>query len=87
MIKAFLSYSSAQKKFVRELANELGNDSCIFDEITFESGMPILSEIIKSLNDTDIFVLLLSDSSLNSAWVKKEIMLARDLIEEVSISL
>jgi len=82
MIKAFLSHSSVQKEYTRELANELGNDSCIFDERTFESGMPILSEIIKSLNNTDVFVLLLSDESLDSDWVKQEIMLARDLVEE-----
>lgn len=82
MIKAFLSHSSKQKEFTRELANELGLDSCIFDERTFESGMPIMSEIISSLNDTDIFILLISDAALESEWVQKEVMLARDLIEE-----
>ena len=82
MIKAFLSHSSKQQEFTRELANELGYDSCIFDERTFESGMPIMSEIISSLNNTDLFILLLSDEALDSEWVQKEIMLARELIED-----
>ena len=42
MIKAFISHSSAQKSFVRELEQAIGLDSCIVDERTFESGKLII---------------------------------------------
>lgn len=71
MVKAFLSHSSAQKAFVRKLAEEIGFDSCIIDEKTFESGNLILDEIITAIDKSGIFILLLSNEALNSDWVKK----------------
>lgn len=81
MIKAFISHSSAQKDFARELVKELGRDICVFDEYSFEAGTRTMDEIIRTLNDCHIFILLLSEEALASDWVKKEIMLSRDLIE------
>ena len=42
MIKAFISYSRAQKNFASELVELLGRDYCIFDCYDFECKRPIL---------------------------------------------
>lgn len=68
MNRAFLSHSCKQKDLVRQIASNLGKGQCVFDEFEFESGMPILDEILKGLNDTDLFVLFISDDSLNSEF-------------------
>lgn len=78
MRKAFLSHSSADKDFVRPIAKALG-DCCVFDEMTFEAGMPILDEIMKGMDSSDLFVLFLSENALNSPWVKKEISQAEKM--------
>lgn len=86
MIKAFISHSSAQKSFVRELEQAIGLDSCIVDERTFESGKLIIDEIIKSINKCDIFVFLISKEALASDWVKNELSNIRDLIDNGAFS-
>ena len=80
MNKAFLSHSSAQKDFVRKVADLLTPSRCVFDEYTFETGEKILDEIIRSLNRTDLFVLFISNEALNSAWVQREIINADYLV-------
>lgn len=82
MIKAFLSHSSAQKPFVRKLAEEIGFDSCILDERTFESGKLILDEILTAIGSSGIFIFLISDEALKSNWVINEIAHVRELIDE-----
>lgn len=86
MIKTFISHSSAQKKFVRELEQAIGLDSCIVDERTFESGKLIIDEIVKSINKCDIFVFLISKEALASDWVKNELSNIRDLIDDGTFS-
>ena len=74
MIKCFLSHSSRDKdSYVRLVANKLGQDKCVYDEYTFEPGMKALDEILKGLDKSKLFVLFLSDSALESKWVKQEI--------------
>ena len=83
MAKAFLSHSSKDKGLVRSIAKYLGMQNCIIDELSFEPGEKTLDEIFSSLNASDIFVLFISDSSLNSTWVQDEIGYAwRNLSEE-----
>lgn len=80
MIKAFLSHSSADKDtFVRPIAQAFHRDEIVFDELTFESGEQTLDEISKGLQNSALFVLFISDSSLNSKWVKKEIFESKKL--------
>ena len=86
MIKAFISHSSAQKSFVRELEKAIGLDNCIVDERTFESGKLIIDEITKSINKCDIFVFLISKEALASDWVKYELSNIRDLIDDSTFS-
>ena len=74
-MKAFLSHSSRDKEpYVRIVANKLGPENCHYDEWTFEAGLKTLDEIQKGLDTTDLFVLFLSDTSLNSEWVQQEIV-------------
>lgn len=81
MNRAFLSHSSKQKGLVERVAQNLGKAQCVFDKYEFESGLPILDEIIKGLNSTELFVLFLSDEALNSDWVQKEILIAKDNLD------
>ena len=60
MDKIFLSHSSKDKKYVRPIFDYFGGDRCIFDEMTFEIGMPTLEEIFKGIAETDIFVFFIS---------------------------
>lgn len=81
MNRAFLSHSSKQKNIVKRVAENLGKAQCVFDEYEFESGLPILEEIIKGLNSTELFVVFLSEDALNSEWVQKEILIAKDKLD------
>lgn len=80
MAKAFLSHSSKDKDIVRKVANQLGNKNCVLDEISFDPGRKTLAQIFNELDSSDIFVLFISNESLESKWVKKEIRRAKDNI-------
>lgn len=86
MSKVFLSHSSNDKeKYVRKVAQNLvdsiGIDNVVYDEMTFEKGMMPLEEINKGLDKTDLFVIFLSNSSLDSNWVQYELDRAGELKE------
>ena len=78
MAKAFLSHSSTDKDLVRKVALQLGNKNCVLDEISFDPGRKTLEQIFSELDSSDIFVLFISNESLESAWVKKEINRAKE---------
>ena len=82
MSKAFLSHSSKNKSLVEKIGQQLGKDNCHLDTLTFEAGEKTLEEIFKGLNDTDIFVLFISEPALESDWVKKEITAAKKLLDK-----
>lgn len=79
MAKAFLSHSSSDKELVEKIALQLGKNNCHYDKFTFEAGRNTLDEIFKGLEDTDVFVLFISNDALNSEWVQREITQARIL--------
>ena len=81
MIKAFISHSSKQKTFVFNLAEALGRDYCIVDCYNFEPAYKTLDEIYNKIEQSTIFVLLLSIASLCSEWVKKEIRYAHEKLK------
>lgn len=81
MNRAFLSHSSKDKKLVERIASNLGKSQCVFDSYEFENGMPILNEILDGLKSTELFVLFISDNSLNSEWVQKEITFSKRSLE------
>lgn len=83
MPKAYLCHSSKDKKsYVELVANKFGPNKCIYNDITFEKGMKSIEEIEKGLDKTDIFVIFLSNASLESNWVKEELKRAHDLFGE-----
>ena len=77
MIKAFISHSSVQKEFVRNLVESLGRDYCLVDCYNFESAYKTIDEIYTNIERSTVFVLLLSRDSLDSDWVAEEIRYAR----------
>ena len=82
MAKAFLSHSSADKQLVNRIAKSLGNKQCILDEISFDAGRKTINEIFNGLEESDIFVLFISNTALDSPWVKNELKLAHKLLSE-----
>lgn len=79
MAKAFLSHSSKDKALVEKIAIQLGSNNCHYDKYTFEAGNLTMDEIFKGLEDTDVFVLFISEQALESEWVNKEITQAKIL--------
>jgi len=86
MGRAFLSHSSKDKILVEAVARKLGNKYCVYDTFTFEEGQKNLDEIKKGLEDTDLFVIFLSNDSLKSEWVKEELEIAYNKLQKKEIS-
>lgn len=93
MKRIFISHSSSDKiNFVDPLVdilkkNKISEQKIIYDKLTFEPGKLIDNEIKEWLGEnTDLFVLLISNHSLESDWVQKEIMQSEFLEEESAIS-
>lgn len=82
MAKVFLSYNANDKDLVEKVAQQLGNDRCVFGETSSDSGELIIDEIIRNLGESDVFVLFISRASLKSKWVKYEINQARNNLEK-----
>ncbi|WP_247233170.1 toll/interleukin-1 receptor domain-containing protein [Telluribacter sp. SYSU D00476] len=78
MEKAFLCHSSVQKPLVRSVIRYLDEGSYEYDEITFEAGNDVNLEIERTLTQAEIIVLFISNESLQSVWVKKEMRLAEE---------
>ncbi|MBQ4679754.1 toll/interleukin-1 receptor domain-containing protein [Aeromonas dhakensis] len=71
-MKAFLSHSSMDKEFVREVANQLGRINCVFDEKSFSSGLEFKTEIERHLENSSVFIFFASKDSLASFWCNFE---------------
>lgn len=72
---AFLSHSSADKPFIRQLAADLtaaGIDVWL-DEQRIRVGDSIPEAIAQGLAESDYFLIAISQNSINSPWVKKEL--------------
>src|ERR1035437_10266650 len=74
MVSVFLSHSSCDKPFVRELAEFLGQDGQIqvwLDEREIGFGENIVGKIGEGL-DSEFILLILSPDAVESNWVKEE---------------
>jgi hypothetical protein len=74
MVSVFLSHSSRDKPFVRELASSLEGEGQIrvwLDEREIAPGQNIVSRIGEGL-DADFILLILSPDSVDSSWVEEE---------------
>jgi len=72
--QVFLSHSSADKKIVRRIQNDLmqhGIDVWI-DDLHIPVGASIAGEIQKGLNNSEFLLLFLTPRAVESGWVEKE---------------
>lgn len=84
-MRCFLSHSSQDKSnYVRHIAAKLGQRA-IIDESSFVAGEITLAEIMRHLDATDLFVLFLSNASLESEWVRKELNTAYEKLSRREI--
>lgn len=72
---AFLSHSSSDKPFVRQLAADLtANGIGVWlDEQRIRVGDSIPDKIAQGLAESDYFLIAISNQSANSDWVRKEL--------------
>lgn len=80
MGKVFLSHSSSDKKYVEVIANILGKDKAVYDSFSFEIGEKTFDQIVSSLDNSDLFVVFLSDKALDSKWVREELNIAYEKV-------
>ena len=81
---AFLSHSSKDKAFVRKLAADLTKNGIVvwLDEQKVKVGDSIVDSVSQGLAESDYFVVILSEDSVSSEWVKRELNQA--LLKEIA---
>ena len=86
MIKCFLSHSSKDKEsYVRIMASHIKKEAKIFDEETFEEGMSPIEEVVNGIDQSTLFVILISNSALDSKWVHEELNRAKSMLDSFKI--
>lgn len=91
--KVFISHAGKDKDsyvniLYRNLKNSLvGEDNIIYDSESFGEGEFISSEINAYLEQTGLFVFLISNNSLDSEWVKKEVEYAQEKLSNNPIQI
>lgn len=79
-MRAFLSHSSTDKDFIRNVADVMRPGTYELDELTFDAGL-VNSEAIRiALSRCDLFVLFLSKTSVRSHYVDFETLLGIELL-------
>lgn len=78
MSKIFLSHTSADKPFVRKLATDLRRfgHTVWIDEAEINIGDSLIGKIRDGLDTVDYVAVVLSEASIGSKWVQKEIEIA-----------
>lgn len=78
MSSIFLSHNSKDKPFVRKLANDLRSQGFYVwvDEAEIKLGDSLIEKIRDGLDRVEYVGVVLSNNSINSHWVKKEIDIA-----------
>ncbi len=78
MPSIFLSHSSKDKFFVRELAERLKNTGVKvwLDEAEIKIGDSLTDKVGKAIDETDFVGVVLSHNSVNSEWVQRELQVA-----------
>lgn len=74
-MKVFISHSSVDKEFVRTLKKDLNVNGILtwFDEDQLELGDSLIEKLNAGLSESSHFVIILSQASTNSDWVKYEL--------------
>lgn len=77
----FISYSRIDKNivfpFVKRIEQEL-NTTCWIDSEGIESGSQFEEVIVNAIEGSNVVLFMLSDSSINSKWTKREVLYAED---------
>lgn len=77
----FISYSRIDKNivfpFVKRIEQEL-NTTCWIDSEGIESGSQFEEVIVNAIEKSNVVLFMLSDSSINSKWTKREVLYAED---------
>lgn len=81
-IKVFISHSSDDKKLVHQVVEKLGKNGIIVDEFVFETGERTEQEIDIAISNSGVFCLLISQSSMNKNWVRREIVKVKSVIDD-----
>lgn len=78
MTGIFLSHSSKDKPFARRLGNDLRQYGAKvwIDEAEIKVGDSLIEKISEGLSETDFLIVLLSENSCKSEWVKREVNIA-----------
>ncbi|WP_367772066.1 toll/interleukin-1 receptor domain-containing protein [Flavobacterium sp. WC2421] len=78
MSKIFLSHTSIDKPFVRKLSADLRRygHTVWIDEAEINIGDSLIGKIREGLDSVDYVAVVLSNASINSQWVQKEIEIA-----------
>jgi hypothetical protein len=78
MSSVFISYAHEDKEFARRLASDLSAQGVApwIDEMEIKVGDSLLERLQDALRRTDFMIALLSERSVTSAWVQKELKTA-----------
>lgn len=78
MSSIFLSHNSKDKPWVRELAKRLTADGVVvwLDEAELNIGDSLIERISKGIENMEYVAAVLSNNSISSVWVQKELSLA-----------
>lgn len=73
-IKAFISYQKKEKEFVKIIAECLVENSVdvFYDKWDIQGGDSIPLELERGINESSLFIYILSSSSVKSKWVQQE---------------
>lgn len=77
--RVFVSYSRADKPKVLDIIRKIESDAgvkCWIDLTGIESGSQFEDIIIKAIDRSEVFLLMVSDSFLQSQWTKREVYYA-----------
>lgn len=75
----FLSHTSADKPFVRQLRDDLkahGVSKVWIDEAEIEIGDSLIDKITEGMRQTPFIAVVLSSKSINAPWVQRELNIA-----------
>jgi hypothetical protein len=76
--KCFLSYQTRGRKWAKQLKQDLTYAGCKawFDDDEILAGHPIVTEIIRGIHESDVFILIWNKAASKSVWVSNEILRA-----------
>lgn len=86
-MKAFISHSSIQKDFAKKIAEQIGYDQCVIDMYDFSPAYRTMDEIVNKLDNSLIFIFLISHESIKSDWCRNEVRLAQQRVEQGKLKL